>query len=448
LTALEELGSELGRAPTKAEVDEHGTYDSEWYEDYFDSWEEAISAAGLESPSRHDLLDELERLQDKLGFVPARHHVEEHGKYPPRFYRRRFDSVKQATTAAGMDYRDDVIEAIQSLAVELGRKPRASDFDEHAPYSNSYVYDLFDSWAEACVTAGVNSDEAVQELTEERQTSETGDDETPPNDGTGSGDTAGTETDSDLPTSPLAEYYEVFGNLLTVQQALLGEDLTEHLGESEPMSRWHTMVRNRWAGESTEQFDQSYGAQQNERTEFSIQDYRDAYGNGEHVTEFQAIETAPLPEPIVELVSYLSSMERSEAAAIRIPKAPDSGEPLPVLVESTAAYDRARSLLETFPDRPATTNSTGSDTTDGEKEDDDESRTGDDEPSKGEEVEEDDTDDELTDIGGVTPTVARALRDAGYHSISDLKAADKDELAAIEEIDPHVASRIKMIIGS
>jgi len=54
---------------------------------------------------------------------------------------------------------------------------------------------------------------------------------------------------------------------------------------------------------------------------------------------------------------------------------------------------------------------------------------------------------EVEDIGGVGPSKAEALADAGYESIEDLKAASQSELADIEGIGNALAARIKADVG-
>jgi len=54
---------------------------------------------------------------------------------------------------------------------------------------------------------------------------------------------------------------------------------------------------------------------------------------------------------------------------------------------------------------------------------------------------------ELEDIGGVGPSKAETLREAGYESIQDLKAASQSELADIEGIGNALAARIKADVG-
>jgi large subunit ribosomal protein L32e len=53
----------------------------------------------------------------------------------------------------------------------------------------------------------------------------------------------------------------------------------------------------------------------------------------------------------------------------------------------------------------------------------------------------------IEDIGGVGPSKAEALREAGYESIEDLKAASQSELADIDGVGNALAARIKADVG-
>ncbi|WP_132059694.1 50S ribosomal protein L32e [Halorussus amylolyticus] len=54
---------------------------------------------------------------------------------------------------------------------------------------------------------------------------------------------------------------------------------------------------------------------------------------------------------------------------------------------------------------------------------------------------------ELEDISGVGPSKADSLRDAGFDSVEDVKAASQDELADVEGIGNALAARIKADVG-
>ncbi|MDL5362531.1 50S ribosomal protein L32e [Halalkalicoccus sp. NIPERK01] len=67
-------------------------------------------------------------------------------------------------------------------------------------------------------------------------------------------------------------------------------------------------------------------------------------------------------------------------------------------------------------------------------------------PSEDEEVAPDERV-ELTDISGVGETKADALREAGFESVEDVKAASQDDLADVEGIGNALAARIKADVG-
>jgi len=59
----------------------------------------------------------------------------------------------------------------------------------------------------------------------------------------------------------------------------------------------------------------------------------------------------------------------------------------------------------------------------------------------------DDEPQELEDVSGVGPSKADALRDAGFDSVEDVKAASQDDLAEVEGIGNALAARIKADVG-
>jgi large subunit ribosomal protein L32e len=54
---------------------------------------------------------------------------------------------------------------------------------------------------------------------------------------------------------------------------------------------------------------------------------------------------------------------------------------------------------------------------------------------------------ELEDISGVGPSKADALREAGYESVEDVKAASQSELAEVDGVGNALAARIKADVG-
>ena len=54
---------------------------------------------------------------------------------------------------------------------------------------------------------------------------------------------------------------------------------------------------------------------------------------------------------------------------------------------------------------------------------------------------------ELEDVSGVGPSKAEALREAGYESVEDVKAAAQSELAEVDGVGNALAARIKADVG-
>jgi hypothetical protein len=89
---------------------------------------------------------------------------------------RRFESWNEAITAAGFQAngskpprrerapwdRDSIIAALRRTAAELGRTPKTTDWprasDDHPNFSR--IYEYFDSWIEACEAAGLEPNES------------------------------------------------------------------------------------------------------------------------------------------------------------------------------------------------------------------------------------------------------------------------------------------------
>ena len=55
--------------------------------------------------------------------------------------------------------------------------------------------------------------------------------------------------------------------------------------------------------------------------------------------------------------------------------------------------------------------------------------------------------DELEDISGVCPSKADALREAGYETVEDVKAASQSELSEVDGVGNALAARIKADVG-
>lgn len=169
LDDLRAFGEELGRPPTRKEMNESGPHSSTPYYTRFGGWNEALELAGFEPNHREvsdeELLAELRRLEDELDHEPRIKDVREHGKFAPSTFTRRFGSWLEAREAAGQTgtaelldrrvSRDELITALQTVAMEVGRAPSQRDMTEHGEYSVRPFYREFGSWLDALEEAGM-----------------------------------------------------------------------------------------------------------------------------------------------------------------------------------------------------------------------------------------------------------------------------------------------------
>ena len=133
---LDRLAAEYTEPPTLQELRDHGKYSMGVYTDRFGSWNEALEAAGYESRDpqsqipKEDLLAELRRLAAEHDELPTTEQMNKEGKYWASTYRRHFDSWNDAIVAAGLDLseknqsvkvsREELLADLQRLATTDG----------------------------------------------------------------------------------------------------------------------------------------------------------------------------------------------------------------------------------------------------------------------------------------------------------------------------------------
>lgn len=146
-----------------------------------------------------------------------------------------------------------------------------------------------------------------------------------------------------IQANEVSEVYELIRNLKTVLAGV--DEATSDL--EEPMREWYDRVTARYLG--NEDGVPNYGELQASAHEFSMQDYRDVYGTGERVTEFHTIEVRAIPASLTALIEpHLLDVDFEN---LYLPVAPESGEVIPVIIESAAGLDRATALLAELPTR-------------------------------------------------------------------------------------------------
>lgn len=255
------------------------------------------------------------------------------------------------------------------------------------------------------------------------------------------------DEEAGIPPNIISEYYDSVRNLRQLTTAI--DAVVDDMDE--PMQRWCDAVEAFMAGDLDKY--PSYGRMHIERNGFTMAEYRDKYGDGNKTSEFHIIEVDPLTETVQQLLEDFD--ENQSLSDIYLPVTPESNTRLPVIVETDAEVTQAISLLKELPrsfqDPVPSSSSTQSDS--GSKSSERE------EPETDIQNEDEETDDtptdgstnisseSLTEIGGITEDVARALRAADVTTPEQLTEMQLDDLAEIDGVSPGTAQRIKMQVG-
>lgn len=173
LEDLREFADELGKPPTKGEMNDDGPHSTTPYYTRWGSWNDALEEAGLGTNHREiateDLLADLQRLADEYGEPVLVETVNDHGKYGQATYFRRFDSWFDARDQAGLVAEgiregrrvdeDELIDAVRDLAMELGRPPSQDEMDRRGDRSITPYIRRWGTWDQALEAAGLSTDQ-------------------------------------------------------------------------------------------------------------------------------------------------------------------------------------------------------------------------------------------------------------------------------------------------
>jgi len=162
-TTLEKLATELGRPPSRADVDTHNDYASDLYCAAFGSWEDALRFARLPietvrggpTYTTETLLEHLRELSEQLERPPSVTDLQDHGEYALGTYQHRFGSWTNALRSAGLTPRDPaeqlpaktiLLKEVQDLSAESGHPPSPAAMRQEGEYLPETYLVQFESW--------------------------------------------------------------------------------------------------------------------------------------------------------------------------------------------------------------------------------------------------------------------------------------------------------------
>jgi superfamily II DNA or RNA helicase/very-short-patch-repair endonuclease len=287
-------------------------------------------------PADSELLDEIRRLQSTLGDVPTKVEMTNKGAYPVNQFETAFGSWSAAVREAGFEphgqskkkyTRDDIVSGLHEVASILGKSPSVNDINEHASFSATVIYNYFDSIEDARRAAGVEQLNGREDVTTD-------------------------QTDrSSVEPNELAEYYELFQTFASLLERLIESEQTEYrVGGDHPMNQWRSEVNDIVFGSGPTEDFPNYGEQQSSRNPHTMSEYREAFGNGDTITQYQSVQTEQLSGD--DAAVLIEQQVITPDKRVFLPVAPDTGVPLPLAVSSEDELDEASALLKEFPPNP------------------------------------------------------------------------------------------------
>jgi hypothetical protein len=162
---LQRLAEEKGRVPKQSEIEEETEFTKGAVRSTFGSWDEGLEAAGLDSRtngySDAEIIEELQRVASQIGHSPSRNEWRELGRISANAVQAHFGSWNEGLRAANLETttqqtatKEDVIKAIQTLAADLGRPPKAQEMEQHGAWSVKVAQRCFGRWNRALRRAG------------------------------------------------------------------------------------------------------------------------------------------------------------------------------------------------------------------------------------------------------------------------------------------------------
>lgn len=340
------LEQQLGHVPSPNTIRFRTTYSIDDYRTRFGSWNEALAAAGLAnepdstesdpadgdssgddtSPTDEELFEEIHRLDRQYERIPLTTRMRKEGQYSPQQYYNRFGSWDDALEAAGINKRERLIAELKRLDKRSDGRLTSTFFEEHSEYDSGYIVNVFGSWDEALDAAGITPDAASDRSSAKREPATSKD----LNEGT-------------IHPNKLAELYESLRVLNKVLIEYIDATPNLHLGADEPIANWQSAIEDVAVGDGISDDVPCLGALHADRNPFSMNEYREQYGNGDRITEFQALAVAEMG---AKEYNQLVETSDSKPPRPRLPLVPGNGKPLPALLSSEPQLSQALELLE------------------------------------------------------------------------------------------------------
>jgi len=119
---------------------------------------------------REELLDALDKLAEELGEIPTSTQMNDQGEYWASQYNKEFGGWNEALREAGFETNqvrkvptDELLDEIRRLARELNRTPTRDQMDDRGEYYGRSYRLRFGSWNEAVRRAGLEPNQRISQ---------------------------------------------------------------------------------------------------------------------------------------------------------------------------------------------------------------------------------------------------------------------------------------------
>ena len=143
-------------AETQEVIEDQGERDkTDLYDNQTDDGSSVSPQSSASDSDREAMIEVIRTLHKRLGRVPKTTEVAEECEYVPNDFYREFGSWSQALEAAGIDKDQALLKDIRQVAEKLGHVPTTTEINKYGIYSSSYYLSNFESWDGALEQAGV-----------------------------------------------------------------------------------------------------------------------------------------------------------------------------------------------------------------------------------------------------------------------------------------------------
>ena len=181
--------------PTDSEnADESGSTDSSDDEPATSDPAGSDDGPSVDGPTTDELVAELQRLDEETEGYPLTTEMRASGAFDPGNYYDAFDSWADALEAAGIDKKQRLVDDIRRVADVIDGVPNTTDMNEHGVHSSGTYSKAFGSWDDALAAAELNDRNALA-------ADDSDGSGTPKSERTGSTTETGTEAETDPSTT-------------------------------------------------------------------------------------------------------------------------------------------------------------------------------------------------------------------------------------------------------